>query len=309
MKLSDEDLKLVQAIPANACPRRYCYFWRSGDLRWDLPPSEGCTFLEDKIPSYKYSGVPCCRADVSSAVDHFEPIEPIAEKDGIDYHKWVRAKALNDESLHKKDGAHASAAIPDKGMDRSMKTEANAVDTILTMFAFAGKAAYFGEAVSQTEHALQSAHLAASAGADAELVVAALLHDIGHLLSGLPEDVAQHGIDDTHEEAGARWLEQHFGSAVSAPVRLHVAAKRYLCAMDVTYIAGLSPASQLSLRLQGGPFTVDEARAFERQTHFAAAVALRRWDDGAKVAGLEVPTLATYRHALETALQRGGKTS
>jgi phosphonate degradation associated HDIG domain protein len=182
-----------------------------------------------------------------------------------------------------------------------------AVDTIMTTFAVAGEAAYFGEAVSQTEHALQSAHLAASAGADEELVVAALLHDIGHMLSGSAEDAAQHGIDDTHEEAGARWLEQHFGPAVSVPVRLHVAAKRYLCAVDPTYLLGLSPASQLSLRLQGGPFTAEEAQAFERQTHFAAAVALRRWDDGAKVPDLAVPALATYRQALETALQRGGK--
>jgi [1-hydroxy-2-(trimethylamino)ethyl]phosphonate dioxygenase len=185
--------------------------------------------------------------------------------------------------------------------------QVNAVDTIMTMFADSGGAAYFGEAVSQTEHALQSAHLAASAGANEELVVAALLHDIGHMLSGLPEDVAQHGIDDTHEAAGAYWLEQHFGPAVSDPVRLHVAAKRYLCTVDPTYLQGLSPASQLSLRLQGGPFSAEDARAFERQAHFAAAVALRRWDDGAKVPGLDVPALATYRHALETAHQRGGK--
>jgi alcohol dehydrogenase len=195
------------------------------------------------------------------------------------------------------------AVVP--GCETKMQTKA--VDAILKMFSVAGEAAYYGEAVSQTEHALQSAHLAASAGADDELIVAALLHDIGHLLRGLPEDVAQHGIDDTHEEAGAHWLEQHFGPAVSAPVRLHVAAKRYLCAVDATYLAGLSPASQLSLRLQGGPFTTDEARAFERQAHFAAAVALRRWDDGAKVPGLEVPALAIYRRALESALERGGK--
>ena len=185
--------------------------------------------------------------------------------------------------------------------------QVNAVDKIITMFTDAGEAVYFGEAVSQTEHALQSAHLAACAGGDDELVVAALLHDIGHMLRGLREDVAHQGIDDTHEEAGGRWLERHFGPAVSVPVRLHVAAKRYLCAIDPTYLQGLSPASQLSLRLQGGPFTVDEARAFERQAHYAAAVALRRWDDGAKVPGLEVPALATYRDALEAALQHGGK--
>lgn len=188
-----------------------------------------------------------------------------------------------------------------------MAITANALESITTMFSIAGPAAYFGEAVSQTEHALQSAHLARCAGADAELIVAALLHDVGHMLSGLPEDAAERGLDDAHEEAGAQWLERHFRPAVSAPVRLHVAAKRYLCAVDASYLAGLSPASQLSLRLQGGPFSVQEAQAFERQEHFAAAVALRRWDDGAKVAGLDVPPLDSYRQAIQTALSRGGK--
>src|SRR5262245_50330016 len=133
------------------------------------------------------------------------------------------------------------------------------VDTIMELFAVAGKAAYYGEAVSQTEHALQTAHLAVGAGANDELVVAALLHDIGHLLRGLPEDVAQHGIDDTHEEIGAAWLERHFRPAVSVPVRLHVPAKRYLCAVDPCYAGSLSAASQLSLRLQGGPMPRDQA--------------------------------------------------
>jgi predicted HD phosphohydrolase len=154
---------------------------------------------------------------------------------------------------------------------------------------------------------LQSAHLAVGAGADEELVVAALLHDIGHMLSGLPEDIANDGIDDTHEEAGAAWLERHFGFAVTVPVRLHVAAKRYLCAVDRGYLDSLSPASQLSLKLQGGPFAADDARAFEQQPHFKAAVMLRRWDDGAKVPGLDVPALETYRRHLENALSRGGK--
>jgi [1-hydroxy-2-(trimethylamino)ethyl]phosphonate dioxygenase len=177
------------------------------------------------------------------------------------------------------------------------------VETILQMFAVAGNAAYFGEVVSQTEHALQSAHLARSAGANDELVVAALLHDVGHLLRGFPENAAAHGIDDTHEDVGAAWLEQHFGLAVSVPVRLHVAAKRYLCAVDPSYLSGLSSASQLSLKLQGGPFTPAEARAFELQPHFEAAVKLRRWDDGAKVPGLDVPGLEAYRPALSHALE------
>jgi [1-hydroxy-2-(trimethylamino)ethyl]phosphonate dioxygenase len=181
------------------------------------------------------------------------------------------------------------------------------VDTILKMFAVAGKAAYYGEDVSQTEHALQTACLAVHSGADDELVVAALLHDIGHLLRGLPENVAEHGIDDAHEEVGAAWLGRHFGPAVSAPVKLHVPAKRYLCTVDTEYQASLSAASQLSLRLQGGPMTPSEVRLFEQNPYFAAAVALRRWDDNAKVVALETPALETYRRPLRAALAIGEK--
>jgi [1-hydroxy-2-(trimethylamino)ethyl]phosphonate dioxygenase len=179
----------------------------------------------------------------------------------------------------------------------------------MEMFAVAGKAAYYGEEVSQTEHALQTAHRAVKAGPDDELVVAALLHDVGHLLRSLPEDAAHHGIDDAHEEIGAAWLEQHFGPAVSLPVRLHVPAKRYLCAVDPRYQASLSAASLLSLRLQGGPMLPDEVRLFEQGLHFEAAVALRRWDDAAKVPGLVVPGLEAYRGRLQAALKPGGNVS
>ena len=147
------------------------------------------------------------------------------------------------------------------------------VDTILQMFAVAGQAAYFGESVSQTEHALQSAHLAAGSGADEELIVAALLHDVGHLLSGLPEDVAQCGVDDAHENAGAAWLEKHFGPAVV--IRCGCKWRRNaISAVEPDYLRGLSSASQLSLRLQGGPFTPADVAAFEAQPHFRAAIAL-----------------------------------
>jgi [1-hydroxy-2-(trimethylamino)ethyl]phosphonate dioxygenase len=175
------------------------------------------------------------------------------------------------------------------------------IDAVFHLFAECGGALYFGEAVTETEHALQSAHLAEAAGADAELVAAALLHDIGHLLHGLGEDVAARGTDACHEAGGAAWVARHFGPAVADPVRLHVAAKRYLCAAEPGYLVGLSPASRRSLELQGGPFTSDEQRAFEREPHHARAVALRRWDDAAKVPGLAVPGLDHYRPHLEAA--------
>jgi len=143
--------------------------------------------------------------------------------------------------------------------------------------------------VSQREHALQAAALAEAEGAPAALVVAALLHDIGHLVAGLGDNPAAEGIDDRHEELGQAWLARWFGPEVSEPVRLHVAAKRYLCALEPDYFARLSSDSVLSLSLQGGPMTFDEARDFAAGPHAAAAVRLRRWDDSAKMPGLATP--------------------
>jgi phosphonate degradation associated HDIG domain protein len=184
----------------------------------------------------------------------------------------------------------------------------NVIDHIITLFREKGNGAYFGEAVTETEHALQSAHLAEQSGATPELIAAALLHDVGHLLHGLPDDVAERGIDGRHEEGGAAWLRRHFGPAVVDPVRLHVAAKRYLCAVEPEYSAGLSGASQRSLRLQGGPMSPEEVCRFELEPWLGSAVAVRRWDDRAKAPGLVVPGLEHYRPCLEAVLvqQEGG---
>ena len=177
----------------------------------------------------------------------------------------------------------------------------NVVDGLIALFREKGNGAYFGEAVTETEHALQCAHLAEQSGAAAELIAAALLHDVGHLLHGLPEDIADRGQDGRHEDAGAAWLQRSFGPPVVYPVRLHVAAKRYLCAVEPDYRAGLSEASQRSLRLQGGPMSPEEVCRFEHEPWFRSAVAVRRWDDGAKVPGLVVPGLDHYRPCLEAA--------
>jgi phosphonate degradation associated HDIG domain protein len=178
----------------------------------------------------------------------------------------------------------------------------NVIDRLFTLFGEKGQGAYFGEAVTQTEHALQCAHLGEQSGAGPELIAAALLHDVGHLLHGLPEDVAERGLDGRHEEGGAAWLNRAFGPAVVDPVRLHVAAKRYLCAVEPDYRAGLSDASQRSLRLQGGPMSSEEVSCFEQEPYFRAAVAVRRWDDAAKVPGQVVPGLEHYRPCLEAVL-------
>ena len=139
-------------------------------------------------------------------------------------------------------------------------------------------------------------------GSAPALVVAALLHDVGHLLHGLGEDIAQQGVDGQHEEVGEAWLRTHFPPAVTEPVRLHVSAKRYLCATDPRYASTLSPASQQSLLLQGGNMTPQEVTDFEGNPFWEDAVRLRYWDDTAKVVGLEVPPLSHYRSALEACL-------
>jgi [1-hydroxy-2-(trimethylamino)ethyl]phosphonate dioxygenase len=172
------------------------------------------------------------------------------------------------------------------------------VDTIMELFARRGASAYHGEAVSQTEHALQAALLAEREGAPDRLIVAALLHDVGHLLDGQDENLAHRGLDGRHEVAGCAWLAQHFGPEVTEPIRLHVAAKRYLCAVSPSYLDGLSPASRLSLSLQGGALNDQERAEFERNPAHGDAVRLRRWDDTAKVPGLDVPGLEHYRERL-----------
>jgi phosphonate degradation associated HDIG domain protein len=177
-------------------------------------------------------------------------------------------------------------------------------ERIYQLFRDRGRAAYLGEAVSQTEHALQTAWAAEQAGAGPALITSALLHDVGHLLHDLPEDGAGAGLDGRHEELGARWLEPFFGPDVIQPIRLHVPAKRYLCAVDPDYRGQLSEASLLSLKVQGGPFTLEEAEAFRADPHAEAALALRRWDEAAKVKGLPTPDVRHFLPHLESVLAR-----
>ena len=178
-------------------------------------------------------------------------------------------------------------------------------DALRDLFAAHGHSAYGGEAVTQWEHACQAACLAEQAEAGAALVIAALAHDVGHLLHALPDDAPDRGIDDVHERIGAEWLAASFPEGVVAPVRLHVPAKRYLCAVAEAYLAGLSPPSLTSLALQGGPMSAAEVANFERLPCSADAVRLRRWDDQAKVSGLPTLPFEHFKRHFD-ALRHGG---
>jgi len=173
------------------------------------------------------------------------------------------------------------------------------IEEVFSLYGARGSAAYFGEAVSMTEHALQAAHFAELDGARASIIAAALLHDIGHLIATVPDDIADWTVDARHEATGARWLEKRFGAGVAEPVRLHVRAKRYLCAVDPTYLSLLSPASVLTLKLQGGPMAAEEVAGFEAEPGYREAVAVRLCDDRGKIAGLVTRRLADYRELLQ----------
>jgi phosphonate degradation associated HDIG domain protein len=157
-----------------------------------------------------------------------------------------------------------------------------------------GQRRYGLEDVSQLQHALQSAWFAECAGGDASLIAAALLHDVGHMVHDLGENPAGDGIDDRHEEQGQRWLRNWFGPEVTEPVRLHVAAKRYLCATEPDYFSQLAPDSVVSLALQGGPMSAGEVAEFRALPQADAAVRLRRYDDRAKEAELRTPDVAHF---------------
>ena len=171
------------------------------------------------------------------------------------------------------------------------------------LYAERGTRRYGLNSISQLEHALQGAALSASAGDTDALVVATLLHDIGHMIHGLGESPAKRGIDDRHEVLAADFLARRFGPDVTEPIRLHVAAKRYLCAVEPAYATRLSPDSVRSLALQGGPMSTEEIRDFEAKEYWRDAVKLRRYDEGAKVPGLDVPQFASYAPRIAAASQ------
>lgn len=178
------------------------------------------------------------------------------------------------------------------------------LDDIRSLFERYGSLAYSGEPVTQLEHALQSGALAEQAGASDELIAAAVLHDLGHLLNLQGETPTQRGIDDLHQYYALPFLRPVLPDSVLEPIRLHVDAKRCLCAIDADYFGQLSADSVRSLELQGGIFSKDDADAFLRKPYAEDALCLRRWDDRAKEKDRQTPDLDHYLLVVERAMRR-----
>lgn len=175
------------------------------------------------------------------------------------------------------------------------------IDRLSQLYAERGSEQY-GEDVTQLDHALQSASFAESEGMPDSLVVAALLHDVGHLLHADPGAAAAAHTDGRHETIAAKWLARCFPLQVTEPIRLHVAAKRYLVAQDGRYWHGLSDASRQSLEVQGGGFGEREASAFIGLPFAYEALRLRRWDDMAKIVGATTSSWDHFTRAIERVL-------
>ncbi|MCB1094844.1 MAG: HD family phosphohydrolase [Verrucomicrobiae bacterium] len=192
---------------------------------------------------------------------------------------------------------HKLAESLDKAPDADAKVE------LLFDYMLAKGNSRYDEAVTQLEHGLQAACLARHAHAPPSEITAALLHDIGHLLVDEFEGTDDFLYDDLgHELIGADYLEPYFPSEVIEPIRLHVPAKRYLCTVDADYFDRLSTASQRSFELQGGKLSEEDKAAMDACPHLQAALRLRRWDDLAKTADLEVPEINSYRGAVRQSL-------
>lgn len=173
------------------------------------------------------------------------------------------------------------------------------IDDLLALYRSDKATARYDEIVTEREHALQAAALAEAAGASEATIGAALLHDVGRLV--IDDDGGGRFVaaDRAHDRVGEHYLSRWFGPEVTAPVGMHVEAKRYLCATESAYVDALSPVSVRSLAVQGGAMTTDEVAAFRARPGWEAAVALRRWDDQAKSEEPAVKRVDDYADLLQ----------
>jgi phosphonate degradation associated HDIG domain protein len=183
--------------------------------------------------------------------------------------------------------------------------EPDPIEMLAALIDGKGERRYGLHDINQRAHALQAALLAEQAGCSSALIAASLLHDIGHMVHDLGDNPAEAGVDDRHEALGHDFLVQYFGPDVTEPVRLHVAAKRYLCAVEPDYFGRLSPDSVLSLSLQGGPMSDAEVDAFRALPHAEDAVRLRRFDEAAKVKDLPTPDVAHFMPHVRQCMKTG----
>lgn len=175
----------------------------------------------------------------------------------------------------------------------------HAYEALAELFEAEGDQDYLGEAVSMAQHMLQAGQAARDAGADRELVVAAVVHDVGHFSGAISGTQLMQGTDNHHDEAAVSWLGQWFGPEIIEPVRMHVDAKRYLCATDAAYYDQLSDASKYTMSVQGGPMSQAEVDAFASSPYVDAAVALRKFDDLGKDPNLAEIPLSQFRVDIE----------
>jgi len=176
----------------------------------------------------------------------------------------------------------------------------SATEHVIRLFEQRGQGRYGSEQVSQLQHALQCAVFAKRQGAGSAMIAAALLHDLGHIIDHqpMPESDNQN-LDDAHEQRAYQWIKSNFGKSVADPVRLHVAAKRYLCTVEPEYLARLSPASLKSFHDQGGLMSQSQIDDFRDEPFAFEAVELRRWDDLAKDPTMQTPTIDDFAPLLD----------
>ncbi len=184
--------------------------------------------------------------------------------------------------------------------DRNAIDANNIVDYLEDIFKRRGAESYLGEKVSMAQHMLQAAQAAEQSQAGPDLIVAALLHDVGHYSNEIPDTVLMKGTDNYHEEAGANFLADYFPLSVTEPVRQHVATKRYLCATDPTYMSRLSEASVYTLKVQGGPMSPDEVAEFEKTPYLDNCIKVRIWDDEGKDPDKPHPDFSHYRDLVQS---------
>ncbi|WP_417606055.1 HD domain-containing protein [Oceanimonas baumannii] len=184
-------------------------------------------------------------------------------------------------------------------------TKDNIIEMIEAVFTRHGADSYLGEQVTMAQHMLQAAWLGELQGESDAVVLAALLHDVGHYANKLPPEVLMSGTDNRHQESAASWLAPFFPAEIIEPIRLHVAAKRYLVTVDPDYRNQLSQASIDSLALQGGMMSAREVHEMEANPYLDMAIRVRRLDDQGKDPALTTPDFGHFKVRLDLWLLSG----